>query len=596
MRHPLAMASLKAMLAFFKEQPLHFWQALNAKGDRLGGTVEQFFRDHNLPYEFPNRGSLLYARVGEDQPFGNLLFYHLRERGVFLLEGFPSYLTASHSDEDIDYVIDAIRSSAAELQEAGFFPDSTPIPSSLTSAAASSPRPFLSAGKEAPIQLQLDTVEIPTTQPQREIVVASSMGKAASCAFNESASLRFEGPLDASCLTKAIKTLADRHDALRATFSDDGTTMRIHREITIDFDFAENLEETLRQEAATSFDLQSGPPMRMRLVREGEKVYTLVMTAHHAIVDGWSYNVIAEELATYYNAEMAGEEGIRFAEAKQFAEHSREQFRFSTSEPWKEQQHFWIDQFASIPPAIELPLDRPYPSERTYAGGSVEHRIDESTYRAIKQAGAKEGATLYGTLSAVFALFLHRLSRQDELVYCIPAAGQNEGENTTNLIGHCVNFLPLRSRLLEGETFSRFLNRNRETFLAATDHRSYTYGELIRDLKIERDPRRMPLSEIAFNLERMDYFGEWTDLEVSFEPNPKANVYYTLFLNIVESENGLRLDFDYNGDVLDRETVARWAREFEELVRNVAADPSSQANHLSVLPDQSRREILEDWS
>ncbi|MEM9018562.1 MAG: aminotransferase class III-fold pyridoxal phosphate-dependent enzyme, partial [Verrucomicrobiota bacterium] len=92
-RHPLAMASLKAMLAFFKEQPLHFWQALNAKGDRLGGTVDQFFRDHNLPYELPNRGSLLYARVGEDQPFGNLLFYHLRERGVFLLEGFPSYLT-----------------------------------------------------------------------------------------------------------------------------------------------------------------------------------------------------------------------------------------------------------------------------------------------------------------------------------------------------------------------------------------------------------------------------------------------------------------------------------------------------------------------
>ncbi|MEM1440745.1 MAG: amino acid adenylation domain-containing protein, partial [Verrucomicrobiota bacterium] len=594
-RHPLAMAGVKAMLTFFKKQPLHFWQALNAKGDRLAGTVHRFFEDHHLPYELPNRGSLMFARVGEDQPYGNLLFYHLRERGVYLLEGFPSYLTASHSDEDIDHVIDAFRSSAAELQEAGFFPESEPVSLPDKQPTPFTPTPHLLVGKEPPIHLEPGSFEIPTTEPQQEIVVASSMSDGASCAFNESASLVFKGRLDEEALRSAIAKLTARHDALRATFSEDGTTMRIHRNQRIDFDHSEDLEETLRSEASTPFDLACGPLMRMRLVRESEDRHTLVMNAHHAIVDGWSYNVIAEELAALYNADVR-DEATRFAEPKQYAEHAREQVQFLTSNEWKEQQTFWLEQFADIPPSITLPLDRPYPADRTFSGGTVTHEIGEETYRAIKKAGASEGATLYGTLSAVFALFLHRICRQDELVYCIPAAGQNDGENTDNLIGHCVNFLPLRSRLEDEESFAAFLKRNRETFLAATDHRSYTYGELIRDLKIERDPRRMPLSEVAFNLERMDYFGEWANLEVDFKPNAKANVHYSLFLNVVESEKGLRLDFDFNGDVFDRTTIERWARQFETLVGSIASETKAGAHQLLLLPDSEREIILDEWS
>ncbi|MEM6278219.1 MAG: amino acid adenylation domain-containing protein [Verrucomicrobiota bacterium] len=595
-RHPLAMASLKAMLSFFKQQPMHFWQALNAKGDRLAGTVDQFFKDHHLPYELPNRGSLMFARVGDDQPYGNLLFYHLRERGVFLLEGFPSYLTASHSDDDIDHVIDAFRSSASELQEAGFFPESEPISSSAVSKAPATLTPYLSIGKEPPVTLKAGVFEIPTTQPQQEIVVASSLGDSASCAFNESASLVFRGPLKKDALRKAIDELTQRHDALRATFSEDGTTMRIHRDLEIDFSTAENLDDTLRHEAASTFDLATGPLMRMRLVQEEEDHHTLVMTAHHAIVDGWSYNVIAEELATLYNAHTGTSETPRFAEPKQFAEHSREEERFAASESWKQQRDYWLGQFSEIPPSITLPLDRPYPSDRAFSGGTVTHRIGESTYQRIKKAGASQGATLYGTLSAVFALFLHRICRQDELVYCIPAAGQNDGENTENLIGHCVNFLPLRSHLKEDDSFATFLKRNRDIFLGATDNRSYTYGELIRDLKVERDHRRMPLSEVAFNLERMDYFGEWNDLEVEFEPNAKAHVHYTLFLNIVESTNGLRLDLDYNGDVLDRSTVDRWIRQFETLIESVIENSESNAHALALFPNTERETVLNDWS
>ena len=71
-RHPLAMAALKAMLTFFKTQPDFFWKTVNAKGDKLAGTVDRWFADNDMPFQMPNCGSLMYLRIGEDQKYGGL--------------------------------------------------------------------------------------------------------------------------------------------------------------------------------------------------------------------------------------------------------------------------------------------------------------------------------------------------------------------------------------------------------------------------------------------------------------------------------------------------------------------------------------------
>src|SRR6187455_122536 len=65
----------------------------------------------------------------------------------------------------------------------------------------------------------------PTTEPQREIWTASTLGDDASLAFNESITLRFRGPLDVGALQAAFNDLVARHEALRATVSSDGLSL-----------------------------------------------------------------------------------------------------------------------------------------------------------------------------------------------------------------------------------------------------------------------------------------------------------------------------------------------------------------------------------
>src|SRR3954471_16943391 len=68
----------------------------------------------------------------------------------------------------------------------------------------------------------------PSTESQRELWTATRIGHDASLAFNESVSLRLCGTLDRGALNNASTALVSRHEALRSSFGDDGTSVLVH--------------------------------------------------------------------------------------------------------------------------------------------------------------------------------------------------------------------------------------------------------------------------------------------------------------------------------------------------------------------------------
>src|SRR5262245_57995490 len=117
----------------------------------------------------------------------------------------------------------------------------------------------------------------PTTEPQREIFTNVQLGgNAANCAYNESVSLKLKGDFDFSALQKAADLLLQRHEALRASFSKDGTYIQISQELSIRVpvidlsslpEHEKKLEEELIKEAETPFDLENGPLIRLSVIK-----------------------------------------------------------------------------------------------------------------------------------------------------------------------------------------------------------------------------------------------------------------------------------------------------------------------------------------
>src|SRR5262249_39178100 len=147
------------------------------------------------------------------------------------------------------------------------------------------------------------------TESQTEIWLAAQMGDEASCAFNESVSLKMQGSLNEPALRASLAHLFNRHDALRAAFSPSGEEMRIRDAGPVDLpltdlsnsaDAQDGLAKLLAQDASTAFDLVNGPAARVQLVKVSADQHVLIFTAHHIIVDGWSINVFVTELAEIY--------------------------------------------------------------------------------------------------------------------------------------------------------------------------------------------------------------------------------------------------------------------------------------------------------
>ena len=121
---------------------------------------------------------------------------------------------------------------------------------------------------------------VPTTEPQREIWLASQLGTEASLAYNESVSLRMRGPLKLKALEEALQGLVDRHDALRATISDDGQSLLLTHDLPLHVAFEDRGDESpeakaravtqaQREAVEQPFDLV---PRLLDLHREGHEL------------------------------------------------------------------------------------------------------------------------------------------------------------------------------------------------------------------------------------------------------------------------------------------------------------------------------------
>jgi amino acid adenylation domain-containing protein len=638
-RHPLALAAVRAVLQHFEQQGPSLQETLTANTTRMVRAINEFLEANNAPTRLENFGSIFYSAVPPEERFASLFYYYLRLKGVNVLEGFPCFLTTTHSEADIERVIQVFKESVIEMQDAGFFPpppgsESHSIPSepvaveffassaagfvpasnAIASSAPAAEAPAPEAAPPEPVTAVAPPVQelaapvpgpsdSPLTEPQLEIFLSAQIDSEASTSYNESFTLRLRGPFNEAAFRDSLQDVVNRHQALRATFATSGERIEFAPSANIDVPLEDlsslapaerdaRVRTAIDSEGRTPFDLVNGPVLRLRLFRLEPESHALVFTSHHIVCDGWSINVLLDELSQLYSARV-NHGRVDLPAPVQFGDYARSQAANRETADFAGVESYWMQQFAQLPPVLDLPTDRPHPAVKTFQGSTYRTRIDADTYKLIKQAGAKQGCTLFSTLLGSFAALLHRLSGQDDIVIGIPTAGQSMLDDGT-LVGHCVNFLPIRAHITENQTAGDLLKQTKRTVLDAYEHQTYTYGTLVRKLKVRRDPSRLPLIEVQFNLEKVGAGLAFSGLDVEVDPNPKTAVNFDLFLNIGESDQGLQLDCDYNTELFDRETLGRWLRHYETLLRSIAADATQPVDRLALLTEPERRHIIYD--
>ena len=587
-RHPLALAAARSVLLHLKHEGAALQRDLNAKTAALAESLDRFFVERGVPSRIHHFASWFYFTFPNDARLGTLLYYAMRAKGIHIQEGYPCFLTTAHTQADFDAIERTFHEVVIEMQEANVLPsaivDTTKCSCLHHYALATAPD------------------EVPLTEPQSEIFLAAALNPEANCAFNESLTLHLRGTIRKDDLIHAFTQILDRHDALRSTVSEDGVTLRIAKTYEVRPEFVDLLQLTESQQTAaletaavregeTAFDLTHGPLVRAVCYELAKDHLALMLTAHHIVLDGWSANQLLEEVGRVYSKGAIAE----LAPLLPFSSYAKRERERDQNGEFVANEVYWVDKFAGRSPRLELPTDRPRPLMKSYRGHTLEGRLGSDLYSELKKASARAGCTLYVTLLSGFQILMHRLTGQDEVVVGISTAGQSLIEDAS-LVGHCVHFLPMLSELHDGMTAREHLRATKTALLDAYDHQEFTYGSLLRKLRLDREPGRLPLIEVQFNLERVGANVVFDGLKTTMRANPKQFVNTDLFLNVIETANDLEYMCDFNTDLFDEETVSRWLDSWGELLRSEASSADDRVDELVLLGTEERAKVVGEWN
>lgn len=442
---------------------------------------------------------------------------------------------------------------------------------------------------------------VPTTESQREIWLADQLSREASLAFNLSVSLRFAGALDTEALQRALQDLIDRHDALRACVGSDGQTLSVLQHFAIplpmrDVSALEAIQreraiaERIRASVETPFPLDA-PMFRAELLRLADDEHLLLLCAHHIVCDGWSWWVVVRELGTLYGAQK-GAAGEPLPTPASFADYAIAELERQTDAAHEADAAYWLSRFPGEAPVLELPTDHPRPALRSFASARVDHVLDEELFAGLRRLGGRHGVSLFATLLAGFSGLLSRLTGQADVVIGIPAAGQPVA-GSDDLVGHCVNALPLRFEIAPETPFATLLGTAQETLLDGLEHQRHTFGTLLKKLRIRRDPARMPLVSVLFNLDQAlgHQSTAFPGLTMEFDSNPRSFETFELFVNAVQTKGLLRLECQYNSDLFDVATMRRWLAAYETLLRAAVERETTAFAGLPLVDAAARAEL-----
>ena len=139
--------------------------------------------------------------------------------------------------------------------------------------------------------------------------------------YNVAVAYRLSGRLDVNAMEQAVRRIGERHETLRTTFplvgnkpvqriepaqSRSDIFLKIDLDTVPELDRRQRADQEIQREITRAINLAQAPLWRVALLRLSEHEHIVVLTMHHIITDGWSFDLFLKELTGLYAGLQAG--------------------------------------------------------------------------------------------------------------------------------------------------------------------------------------------------------------------------------------------------------------------------------------------------
>ncbi|GAA3932910.1 amino acid adenylation domain-containing protein [Chitinophaga oryziterrae] len=453
------------------------------------------------------------------------------------------------------------------------------------------------AGEYTPILPVGISPDYAVSDGQRRIWILSQL-KDASVSYHLFGHLELSGEYDAGLFEEAVLRIIARHESLRTVFREnpdselrqvilpaDQQQFHLHTGFAKDLATAKlSLQESIEQ----PFDLANGPLLRVSLLKLGTGGSLCGFNMHHIISDGWSMQILQQEVFAVYNALKEGKPAVLKPLAIQYKDYAA----WQQLQPMKLSANWWKEQFAGELPVLELPGNSGRPSVKTYHGYVLLYRINAVNTGRLQAYCHKQGSTLFMGLLAVLNTLLYRYSGQEDIIIGSPVAGRNHSE-LEGQIGFYINTLALRNHLKGEDSFSALLENIKRLTLEAYEHQAYPFDKLVEDLPLKRDTSRAVLFDVMMILHNQQENNEGSRLEAGKVYDGGAcTAKFDHTFYFTPTADGLDMGVEYNTDIYDKAHMSSMLMHFDSLLQSVLNSPEESISKADYLLQEEKEQLL----
>ncbi|MET3492987.1 non-ribosomal peptide synthetase [Variovorax boronicumulans] len=421
-------------------------------------------------------------------------------------------------------------------------------------------------------------------------------------AYNMATALRFEGPLDAAVLRRALETLVARHEVLRMAYpfhddGDDGEPVAAIAPVAA-FELpwtdlspvapeaeAERIGAALDAMAAEPFDLASAAPLRAALLHLGPGRHALLLCVHHIAFDGWSGAIFANEFVAAYEALRADLPSRLPPLRVQYADYAVWHARMLEATRARDAA-FWRRYLHDAPKASRLPADGKPTAAAAHAGDSLRVPLEGALVEALTLLAHAKKTSRFTVMLAAFLALVHREAGTADLVIGTDVAGRDHPE-LEKLMGFFVNVVPLRSRGNASARFTDWLAQVHATTQSALAHGSVPFDRILDLAGIPRSQGTPVRMLFVMQNTPAGHF-EIPGLRIDVVPQRVRHSKFDIAVFVHEGSSDRAAEWTaewvYDTGLYRAESIRRWAAEWCALLRQLVITPDARVEQLFSTP------------
>ena len=445
----------------------------------------------------------------------------------------------------------------------------------------------------------------PLSSSQRSLWLLHQADPETLPAYTLRAARRLRGPLPRARFEAALRILVARHDPLRTEFDqhEGEPWQRVRPSVSVaitEHDVSSRApaereaawRALLAEEGRRRFDVSKAPLFTVHLVIMGPEEHVLLLNAHHLIADAWSAGLLLREWAEIYAELVAGAAPSEEKPSYRFSDYVVARQQAEVGRRAEQSLAHWRGHLTGLPPLAWPRAEPPLEGAAPYDGRSVEFAIAAPTEQGLRALAREEGATLFHVLVAAYAVWLQRLSGQDDFGLGTTLAGR-DSKATESLVGYFVNLVVLRPPLADQPSFRELVRRMRRETLTAFEHQETPFDRIVQALRLPREPGASPLFQALFlYLQAARDEASFPGLRAEPITVPSETAKYALSLHVEDHGDRLTGLVEYRTGIFAPETMSRLLEVWATLLSELAGSPDRAITQAAALAGDARRTVL----